>query len=465
MNSGDLLYIDPYARLTRPLEERFPGRRVKGSAEALKLLKENGFSAVFICNPKLEPERLIPALLRKNPTLTIVLFTEKDEPVGDFVQILVDRVVNLPVSKEDIERLESLFRIKSLLRSCNLVGRSDAIKAVGELIFRLASTDVSVLLVGESGVGKELVARALHKYSKRSSARFVPVNSGAIPATLIESELFGYERGAFTGAFRRKIGYFERASGGTIFLDEIGELSLTLQVKLLRVLESGELYRVGGSEPVKIDTRVIAATNKDLKGAVNEGKFREDLYFRLAGATIYIPPLRERREDIPALIYKFTEEISEREGREFGGLGEDAVRAMMDYFWPGNVRELKNLLEKGLLIAGERVIHADDLRPYFEEHAAFGRALPAVYDSSSPVRFIVEKLEAISHQLAELQKSISNMERGGELELRQREAEAIRNALRKTGGNKRQAALILGISPKTLYRKMRRYEIPLHYGR
>ena len=464
MTSNNILYLDPQNKLRGTIENAFPGRYLENAAEALKIVKENYVDTIFICCPELEPDKLIPALLRKNPMLNIILFINKQDSVSDITWASVDSVITLPIVKVEIERLRHLFKIKSLLRDCDLGGRSDAIKEIGELILRLAPTDVTILIVGESGVGKELVARALHKKSRRSSKILVPVNCGAIPETLIESELFGYERGAFTGAFKRKIGYFERASGGTIFLDEIGELNPSLQVKLLRILESGELYRVGSSEAIKVDVRVIAASNRDLKKAVREGKFRKDLYFRLAGAAIYIPSLRQRKMDIPALIYKFTKEIVEREKTHFGGFGEDAIDTMLNYFWPGNIRELKNLVEKSLLIARQRVIHAEDLNPYFQEHSSFGRTLPVVYDGSAPLRFIVRKLEEISSELSQLREAINALNAGNTQKLKENEEKTIKKALESTAGNKRKAAFILGISPKTLYRKMRKYNIPMDYA-
>src|SRR5512140_2150722 len=233
-----------------------------------------------------------------------------------------------------------------------LVGISPAMRKIGEVIAQVAPTDLTVLITGESGVGKELVAKAIHEASKRRGKAMITVNCGAIPEGIIESELFGHERGSFTGASEQRRGYFELADGGTIFLDEIGELTLSAQVKFLRVLESGEFLRVGSSTTRKVDVRVIAATNKDLELEVRHNTFRSDLFFRLRSVNIHIPPLRERPEDVDALVEYFADDVARKNGIAFQGISEGAMERLHDFRWPGNIRELRNTVER-LIVLGK----------------------------------------------------------------------------------------------------------------
>src|SRR5208282_3980807 len=228
----------------------------------------------------------------------------------------------------------------------NIVARSDKMQAVLALVERVAPTNATVLIGGESGVGKDLVARAIHEHSQRAAGPFVKINSTAIPETLLESELFGYEKGAFSGATASKPGKFELADKGTLFLDEIGDVPAAIQVKLLRVLQDREFERLGGTKTHKVDVRLIAATNRDLRAALEEGTFREDLYYRLNVVAIDVPPLREHKEDIPALANFFLEQFARESGKPVQGITPQAVRLLMDFHWPGNVRELENILQR-----------------------------------------------------------------------------------------------------------------------
>jgi DNA-binding NtrC family response regulator len=265
-----------------------------------------------------------------------------------------------------ISRLEEKKRLKfelDLRRSAErgrfgqIVGKSKPIREVLELIDKVAATDATVLIYGPSGSGKELVARAIHEKSKRRDEPFVPINCAAITETLLESELFGYEKGAFTGATKSKPGRFELAHGGTLFLDEIGELPLSVQVKLLRVIQEREIYRVGGIQPIKVDVRIIAATNRDLKKAMAEGRFREDLYFRIAVFPIRVPPLSEHKEDIPELVEAFLA----RYNMSLADVDKDVIDTLMEYDWPGNVRELENLIERAIILSGGKRITLDHI--------------------------------------------------------------------------------------------------------
>lgn len=259
----------------------------------------------------------------------------RDEGKPFFLVMLTD-VTEMHEIKEGVGRSHSFM---------NIIGKSEAIKNTIQIIKNVAETDISVLLIGETGVGKELFSSAIHHLSHRKNGPFIRINCAVLPETLIESELFGHVKGAFTGATSDRVGRFEAASGGTILLDEIGEVSPAFQAKLLRVLQEREIERVGEVRPRKVDVRVVAATNKDLLAEAKEGRFREDLYYRLAGAVIRMPPLRERKEDIPLLVSHFVNEFNRKYGRRVEGVSDDLMRLIMSYDWPGNVRELYNLLE------------------------------------------------------------------------------------------------------------------------
>jgi len=252
---------------------------------------------------------------------------------------------------------------KKISQQFEIIGQSDAIKEILIMIAKVAPTDARVLITGPNGSGKELVARQLHEKSNRSSSLFVEVNCAAIPSELIESELFGHEKGAFTSAIKQRVGKFEQADGGTLFLDEIGDMSLSAQAKVLRALQENKITRVGGDKEIVIDTRVIAATNKDLKKEIAEGRFREDLYHRLSVIVIKVPSLKDRREDIPLLLNKFLEEIAANYGSKKKAVDEDAIKALSDAEWTGNIRELKNVVER-LVIMSEGTISPKDVKKY-----------------------------------------------------------------------------------------------------
>jgi len=272
-------------------------------------------------------------------------------------------VVRRALERRALER-EVVFLRSELARRYDddeIVGQHLEMQKIYRLIGQVARTTTTVLITGESGTGKELIARAIHRQGPRRDRPFVAVNPGAVPETLIESELFGHEKGAFTGAYQRKIGKFEMAQGGTLFLDEIGTLKADLQVKLLRVLQEREIERVGGTHPIKIDVRIVAATNADLKAAINADGFRRDLYYRLNVVAITVPPLRERRQDIPLLAERFIRRYNEEFGKRIGGLSSDALAALTDYSWPGNVRELQNVIERCVALADGPGVELNDL--------------------------------------------------------------------------------------------------------
>jgi two-component system, NtrC family, response regulator HydG len=271
---------------------------------------------------------------------------------------LADRLLEL---QEQVDHLRASLNKDDII-DLDIVGTSHSIENVKELVDKVVSSQVTVMLLGETGVGKELFSRRIHNLSTRAKGSFITLNCGAIPEDLIESELFGVEKGAFTGASRSRPGRFERAHGGTLFLDEVGELSAGAQVKLLRVIQEGEIERIGDTAPRKVDVRLIVATNIDLWKAVGSGDFRSDLYYRLNTYPVVIPPLRERLEDIPLLVERFIERYSVQHGKKISGCSEDAMNALMDYHWPGNIRELQNIIERGVILTNNAsVIESDNL--------------------------------------------------------------------------------------------------------
>ncbi|TDI85648.1 MAG: sigma-54-dependent Fis family transcriptional regulator [Caldithrix sp.] len=377
-----------------------------------------------------------------------------------------------------------------------LIGQSQEIHQILLTVEQVAPTDISVLIFGESGTGKELVANAIHEQSLRRDQPLVVVNCGAIPEGILESELFGHEKGAFTGAVGARKGYFEMADSGSVFLDEIGEMPLATQVKLLRVLENGDFMRVGGSHMQKVDVRIIAATNKDLAKAVSVGEFRDDLYYRLNAIHIRIPPLRERREDIHLLIRKFAADFSRDNHIEFEGFGDTALRIMESHPWPGNVRELKNVIESMIVLEKGRLIDEYAVSRYLKPPVGrMDRNLPVPLNKSSEQ---IER-EFIYHALLELKSEISKLREDfyglamtsqrpkslpyysevvpdvgdsavakegnstANLEgktLEEVERHMINQALESCGGSKRKAAKSLAISERTLYRKIKEYDLP-----
>jgi len=340
------------------------------------------------------------------------------------ISLLVERIIRV----KNLQRENAILRRKLTrqYRFHDLVSKSARMAEIFDLVREVASQRSTVLIQGESGTGKELVARAIHFSGDRGERPFVAVSCAALAETLLESELFGHERGSFTGAVAQKKGKFELADGGTLFLDEIGDISPKLQVDLLRVLQERRFFRVGGTSEIAVDVRVIAATHRDLATDVREGRFRDDLFYRLNVINIRIPPLRERIEDVPLLAQEFLDRLAHELGREVSGLSEEALRVLMDHDWPGNVRELENAVERALVTCRTGVLDAADFaflkRP--PAAAAAGRDLPAG------------------------------------LTLQEMEKEYIQATLARLQGNVKGAAEALGIDRSTLYEKIKRYEIP-----
>ena len=325
---------------------------------------------------------------------------------------------------------ENLFYRQELLTKYkleNIVGRSPQMLQIYKTIARVADTRSTVLIAGESGTGKELIARAIHFNSQRAPKPFVAVDCGSLAETLLESELFGHVRGAFTGAVASKKGLFEEADGGTCFLDEVGDISLSMQAKLLRVLQEHEIKRVGDTEIIKVDVRIVAATNKNLEQLVAEKKFREDLFYRLNVVSLQLPPLRERPEDIPLLAAHFLRKFAAENGKPVSQISQETIDLLAHYRWPGNVRELENVLERAVTLSHHSVILPEDL----------------------PRRLRAQPLETVTSSLP------------SQIPLSELEKRYIQKVLEETGGNKKKAADILGIDRRTLYRMAARYGLSI----
>jgi DNA-binding NtrC family response regulator len=390
--------------------------------------------------PNMDGLWLLRALRAELPECPVVLLTGRGtvqtavqaikEGAYDFIEkpleisrlrVVLDRALEKKETMREVQLLRR--RLAALAPGTDMIGSGPAMSRVFELVKKVAPANASVVITGESGTGKEVVARAIHSLSPRTEKPFLALNCSAIPSTLIESELFGYERGAFTGADQRRLGNFELAHGGTLFLDEIGELPIEVQGKFLRVLEDRKVRRLGGKSDVDVDVRVICATNRDLKEEIRKTRFREDLFFRLNVFNIHLPPLRERREDVPLLVQLFTEKFARETGKHVQGVAPPAMEVLQSYAWPGNIRELRNTVERAMILVDGDLIT--------EEH------LPPDMRPSRP-------------ETATLRVPIG-------VPLKDVEKEYILATLQRNGGNKARTAEVLRISEKTLYNKLNRY--------
>jgi DNA-binding NtrC family response regulator len=442
------------------------------------------------------PSRQLAALARDAEISTLALLEPTDQHAAEREPRPLDvtEIAVKPVNPAEVLHLaERLLARRALQQRTGIIGESAAIQELLVKIEQMAPVSSTVLIQGESGSGKELVAKAIHDLSPRRGKPFIAVNCAALPETLLESELFGHEKGAFTGAAERRLGRFELADTGTIFLDEIGEIPFSVQVKLLRVLETRTFFRVGGVQPIKVDVRVVAATNRSLRDSVALGEFRDDLYYRLNVLTIYLPPLRERRSDIQLLVRRFVRELSQQHDRPFRGITPEAMQRLVEAPWPGNVRQLRNLIESMVVLAPGREIRASDIPPDVLEGA--GRLLPVRVGSagaqpSQELEFILRNIMDLRIQLEEVRRRLEDRpqrvqvielgesqpvadvlpateleERGGPVVYRpgmtmaEVEKEAIAAALTQHRGNRRKAAEMLGIGERTLYRKIKAYKL------
>jgi len=423
-------------------KEGYDVKTVHNGKKALIEIKESNFDVVItdIRMEGMNGIELLGAVKETNPALPVIIMTAYastktaiDALNHGAFHYLIKRAKNEEIkmvirSALDMHRVksENVFLKKQLKKKDEfkeIIGKSEEIQGVFKLVNKVADTDSTILISGESGTGKELIAKAIHYRSSRASAPFVSINCGALPENLLESELFGHVKGSFTGAIRDKDGMFKVASGGTFFLDEVGETTLAIQVKLLRVLQEREIIPVGGTAPIKVDVRLIAATNADLEKAVKEERFRADLYYRLNVIPVVIPPLRDRRDDIPLLVDHFLHIASERAGRR-KAITKQAMELLTNYDWPGNVRELENIVERACILQEGDEILVEDLPEKVRHHSQ-------------------ERRKVV---MQETQVTLDELEK-----------EYLVSVLEETGWQKKKASQILGINASTLYRKIQRY--------
>jgi len=430
------------------LQRKYEVLGVGSVAEAMDAIKRERFDLFLTdCNiPGVDALRTSGEARKLNPDMAVIIMTSfgtietavkaikagaydyLPKPIDlDQLALLIDRISERQnLIRENSELKEQL---RERYKFDEIVSTSHAMEEALNLAGRVAASNATVLLRGESGTGKELVAKAIHYRSPRAKFPLIKVNCAALPETLLESELFGHEKGAFTGAASRRIGRFEAADKGSIFLDEIGELTPGMQVKLLRVLQEREFERVGGNQTVKVDVRVITATNRDIEKDIREGKFREDLYYRLNVVSVVIPPLRDRKEDIPALMEHFIKKYGDENKKEISGVATEARDLLMRYAYPGNVRELENIIERAVVLAKRGTIMASDLPLHLQGDDANDR-LPVV-----PLQ-------------GQLNETLDTVERG-----------LILDALKEAGGIQTRAAARLGISERVLRYKLKKYGI------
>src|SRR5689334_7529110 len=420
-------------------------RLASDGAEAKEMVESYDPDIVIsdVVMPQLSGLDLLRCLKAGNPNRPVILITahasidlaveSMKQGAQDFITKPMDypklRAI-LKASESDIEMRQTSRTLTSQLESGSgfgeFVGNSKAMQDVYDLIQSLSATDASALITGESGTGKELAARTIHQLSKRANGPFIPVNSAAIPETLIESEVFGHEKGAFTGAVGTRPGCFELANSGTLFLDEIGEMPLALQPKLLRVLEDGKVRRLGGKQEFEFNVRVIAATNQEPRTAIQEGRLREDLNYRLTVFTVHLPPLRDRKEDVPLLAQHFIGEFNRKHGTSVEALRDDAMEMLMTYSWPGNVREFRNVMERALILAKGEWIETFHLPPYLR---------------GSGTEISTKIVLPVGITAAEAER------------------ELILKTLERTNHNKAEAARQLGLDVKTIRNKLKAYKI------
>ncbi len=415
--------------------------------DALKKIKNEEPEIVItdIRMPEMDGMQLLKTINKEHPHIPVIMVTAHGtiETAVEAMKLGAKDYILKPLRLDEIlAKVERITQLNSLIKEneyllnrlqqtydfTNMIGKTEKIQQLFRLVKDVATTNTTILIGGESGVGKELIANAIHYNSPRAKRPFIKVNCGVLAESLLESELFGHMKGAFTGAIKDKIGRFEMADGGTLFLDEIGDISLNMQLKLLRVLQEGEFERVGGTETIKVDVRIIAATNRDLKKAMQEGNFRQDLYYRLNVIPIEVPPLRERREDIKFLVYHFMEKFNKVYGKNISEISPDAMELFENYEYPGNIRELENFIERIVVLSKNNTIEVTDL--------------------PEPIRKITRTPD----------KEI-NLDKGFNHLVEDYEKQIIVKALEKNEHNKFQTAKMLNMNRSTLLSKLKKYHI------
>ena len=446
------------AQLTR---DGYDAMMAEDGEQGLALLKDHHIDLVItdLKMPKVDGMTLLKRALELEPDLPIVVVTAHGtiDTAVEALKLGAFDFVTKPFDKDEVRQIVAkALRTRELSGAdataapsgggvrYGIIGASPGITDLYAVLERVADTPTTVMITGESGTGKELVARALHEHSSRKDKPFIKVNCAAIPKELIESELFGYERGAFTGAVASKPGRFELANGGTLFLDEIGEIPIEMQVKLLRALQESEFERVGGIKTIRVDVRLVAATNRDLKKLLAGGSFREDLFYRLNVVPIRLPALRERTSDIPLLVEHFLTKFNERLRKNVQGVEQEASDALVAYPWPGNIRELENVIERAVLFCDTQRLRASDLAPEI-------RGIPAMANVPMPEADLQVALAGEGGLKEHVKVAMSRLER-----------ELVSRALQQTGGNVTHAARLLKISRKGLQLKMK--ELGLREG-
>ncbi len=447
---------DPALRfvMNEALKEAGFSVRLYVSAEDVRAALETGQPAVLVSDVRLPGESgfdLLKFLRKERPKLPVIVVTAHAD-LESAVTAYQGGAFEYLSKPFDLDELAVLVNRAAQAQGSvqteiappgeteQLIGEAPAMQQVFRVIGRLTKSQLAALITGESGTGKELVARALHRHSPRARAPFIALNTAAIPAELLESELFGHERGAFTGASSRRLGRFEQAHGGTLFLDEIGDMSVALQTRLLRVLAEGEFFRVGGHEAVKVDVRIIAATHQDLEARVEEGAFREDLFHRLNVVHVHMPALRDRREDIPLLLEHFMDAAARELNVAGKRLTADAIADLMERPWPGNVRELKNLCRRLMLMAPGRIVHRSDLQEVLDQARVVregGGDWRLSLRAWADAELAGGRAELLAEALPEFERIMLDA------------------ALAKTGGRRREAAKLLGWGRNTVTRKLK----------
>lgn len=369
----------------------------------------------------------------------------------DELEMIVDKAVEARRLAEEVQTLRQEVSGLKIDKEAKIVGQSRSVREIYKTIGKVAANDVSILITGESGTGKELIAKAIHQNSPRTKGPFIAVNCAAIPRDLLESELFGYRKGAFTGAEENRPGYFEIAHNGTLFLDEVGDLPLNLQAKLLRVLQEKEVQRLGSSEAKQVDVRILAATNQNLEKMVKEKKFREDLFFRLNVIPIHLPPLRERKEDIPLLCEYFLAKVAQETGISIKMLSPEALQMLETYRWPGNIRELENVIKRAAILSGNETLHVQDFAFFLGKGA---EDTQREIEDMGLEELIASRLQSFLAKLGDVETT--NLY---ETIMEMAERPLIRLILKQTGQNQIRAAKILGINRNTLRKKIRTLKI------